>query len=466
MKIFGVTVERKRRERRSGECRSGECRSGARGRGALIALLLVLSAGLQAQVKTLEEAESIVLSNALQIQIAEQGVEKARIGFREAVGTVLPTISAYGQATTNQELPSIIIDFDGPGPQPATAIPMGSKYSNTAGFSLSQPLFTGGAVLAGFRIARESVEMSRINEQMTRDNTIMTLRTLWYQLLLTRSLIEATEWGLESATANFELAQKKFNAGTASQFEVLQAQVNMEQLKPTLIQLRNQLRSVKTNLLAYINDPAVREIEPSGKLTPEEDPFVGLDLEGLVAKALRQRPELQLLESQRSILEQQRNIAYGQVLPMLSFSADIRHQGQDDVKDDLNYLRSRSSSLNLSVPIFSGGRKVAAIQSARVALKEAELQYEQTLTYLRTELESNYYKVDESRQSIEANAALVEQAEEALRMAKLSYESGASTQLEIQNAQSAVLQATGAYLSSVFQYNLALNNLKKSLNQL
>ncbi len=432
----------------------------------LLAATLLSSVMLSAQITSLAEAERLALDYALQLQIANTGVEKANIAFRDAVGSVLPTVSAYGQATTNQELPTIIIDFDGPGGNPPTAIAMGSKYSNTGGFSLSQPLFTGGAVLAGYKIAKEGVIMSSLNERITRDNTILTVRTFWYQYLLTRSLIDATRQALDSGQGNLDLAEKKFKNGTASQFEVLQARVSLEQLRPQMIQLENQLRIIEANLLAYVNNPDVHSVQPEGALEMEPNPFKTMTLDEVKSLGIENRPEIKLLEGQRVIAEQQRNIAVGMTLPMVSFSADVRHQAQSNVKSDLKYMRSKSTSINVSIPLFAGGKKLASIQSAQVALKEADLKIEQARTGIATEIESMYYKLGEAEQKVDANASLVEQANEALRLATLTYENGSSTQLDVQNARSASLQAKSAWLSAIFEYNLAVNQLKKSVNKL
>ena len=68
--------------------------------------------------------------------------------------------------------------------------------------------------------------------------------------------------------------------------------------------------------------------------------------------------------------------------------------------------------------------------------------------------------------NIDATEDVVSQAEEALRLSKLLYENGSATQLELMSAESGYLGAKSNYISSVFQYNLAIEDLKKSLNNL
>jgi outer membrane protein TolC len=423
--------------------------------------ILLIGKGLE-----LSEAEAIAMENNLQLQLADEALQKAEVSLRDAIGAVLPTISAYGQFTKNHELPVIVIDFDGPGPAPATAIPMGSVYSSTGGLSLTQPLFTGGMVYSGYKIAREGVRLAELSKDQRQMEIIKTIRTLYYQLGLLSSLEKATERSLESARLNYETVLKKQNVGKANQFEALQAQVSYESLRPQLINLKNQKQIMLTNFNTFLNVPADKRFDSVNELIQEENPYQDKSLAELKSMAVENRLELKLLKSQKDIALNQKRIAVGQALPMLSLSADLRHQAQADKTEDLDYYRSRSTSLALSVPLFNGGRKLAGIQKAKISEKELALQLRQMELLIEADVESAYLMLQESVMKIESNSRVVEQAAEALRLARLMYENGSVTQLDVLNSESGWLQAQSAYLSSIFEFNVALNNLKSAINQL
>jgi outer membrane protein TolC len=118
------------------------------------------------------------------------------------------------------------------------------------------------------------------------------------------------------------------------------------------------------------------------------------------------------------------------------------------------------------VPLFNGGRKLAGIQKAKISEKELALQLRQMELLIEADVESAYLMLQESVMKIESNSRVVEQAAEALRLARLMYENGSVTQLDVLNSESGWLQAQSAYLSSIFEFNVALNNLKSAINQL
>jgi len=82
------------------------------------------------------------------------------------------------------------------------------------------------------------------------------------------------------------------------------------------------------------------------------------------------------------------------------------------------------------------------------------------------EVEGAYFTMQEAEQKVAAQIKLVEQAQEAFRLAKLRYREGASTQLDVMNAELSLNQAQMTYQQSLFEYNLALAGLEKALNQL
>jgi len=427
----------------------------------LLSVFLMASV-LGAEVLTLEQAEKIAFDRNIQLQIAEETLQQANAGFREALGNALPSISAYGQYSNNIELPVMVIDV-GFGPQ---SFKMGSTYNTTGGISLTQPLFTGGALFSAIRMAKTGQNMAEIQAREEKNSVIMTVRTLYYQLLLMESLIKATEESELSAKANLDMVQKKYDAGKANRFEVLQAEFKYREIKPILISLNNQRKMLLTNFKSFLNLEQDKELMISGELNLMDNPFHKQTAEDIKQMAIANRNELKLLTYQKQILHSQRILAASSGLPKVSFSADLRHQAQANDMDDLEYFRSKNIGLSVSIPLISGGKNLASVQKANIELKKNELLLEQTINFILADVEKAFFKVKETEEKVESNAVLVKQAEEALRMVKILYENGSATQVELLNAESGLLGAKSAFSSSVFEHNVAVNQLKKSINQL
>ncbi|MCF7840995.1 MAG: TolC family protein [Candidatus Marinimicrobia bacterium] len=432
--------------------------------------LLLVSFGFSQMIDlTLERAEKLALEQNFDLSIAREGETKAKVSVAEAVGIVLPSINAYGSYTKNHELPVIYIpDFSNPA-GPNIPITMGVPYNATAGLSLNQPLFNGGAAGNGLLIALEAKNISSYSREMTRQQVLNTVRSLYYQTEFLESLIEATERSSLSAKTNLEQVQKREAVGKASRFDLLQAQVKLQSLQPQLQSLKNQHETVLTHLRMVMGIEEPVQLNITDSLHKVTNPFAGASLDSLKTIGLMNRPEMRITESQQDIAKYQRNIAMGQVLPSISLSADVRHQAQAehsrDIERDL-YMRSTTTALNLSWPLFSGGRKALGIQKAVIAKKEADIRLQQTTLSIKSEIEAAWLKVNETEMNIEANATMMEQAAEALRLARIMYANGSSTQLEVLTAEGNYLQAQSSYYQTIFQYNVAVDQLKKAVNAL
>lgn len=428
-------------------------------------LLILLSFTLlSARELSLREAEELALQNNLQIKLSEASLQKSRTASREALANFFPSVSGYFQMTDNFELPVNVIDLDGDGPTPPMEIRMGKPFNSVTGIQLSYPVFTGGAIINGQLMASAAVNLSELSLQDQVNTILHTIRVLYYQVQMLESLVEATETGLASAKENYELALTMELVGKATRLDVLQAKVRYESYKPQLISLKNQKISAVNNLRIYINDPSLEEIRVSGKLEEIPNPFDGIAVESLLELAKQKRLDLQMAEEQKKLAGYQRKLAYSSILPKVQIASALNWQGNADVIADLNYRRSSNVSLSVSMPLFNGGKNAAGIQKAGIGLKEANYRYKQIADYVSIDVDAAYRKVEEAYSSILATADVVSQAEEALRLSKLLYETGSATQLELMSAETVYLSSRSNYISSVFQYNVAVEGLKKALN--
>ncbi|HAE87905.1 TPA: hypothetical protein DCG86_07760, partial [Candidatus Marinimicrobia bacterium] len=164
-----------------------------------------------------------------------------------------------------------------------------------------------------------------------------------------------------SAQANLEIVQKMKSVGKANQFEVLQAEVKFREISPRLVSLKNQKKSLITNMITFLNLETGQDIELSGELTLMDNPFRESTLEEIKREALENRYELALLKHQEKMLKSQRILAASAALPKVSVSADVRHQAQAESQDDMEYYRSKNVSVSVSIPLLSGGKHLASV---------------------------------------------------------------------------------------------------------
>jgi len=430
----------------------------------ILILIMILAVALSAREITLQEAEELALQHNIQIKLSEASLNKAKVSSRESLANFFPTISSFYQLQDNLELSVMVVDFDGDGPAPPQELQMGTTYNSIAGIQLSYPIFTGGAIINGQLMSKVGVNLSKLSLQEQINTVVHTIRLLYYQSQMLNSMIEATEMGLASAKESYELALQMQAVGQATELDVLQAKVRYESYKPQLVSLKNQRVSALANLKTYINDPELESVEVVGKLDMIDNPYAGMSIEDLNEITRNERLELKMAEEQQKIAKYQRNLAWSSIMPMVQVGGNVQWQANANVFDELDHLRSSNISLGVSLPLFAGGKNAAGIQKATIGVREARYQLEQIEDFIYTDVDAAYRKVEETLTNIYATDDVVKQAKEALRLSKLLYENGSATQLELMSAESAYIGAQSNYISSVFQYNLAVEDLKKSLN--
>lgn len=413
----------------------------------------------------LETAQQIALENNPSVKLAREGVLKSKAQVTETRAGMLPTLSVFSQAQHAWELPTMVIDLPGMGKQ---QFKMGTENTVVAGLSLDQPLFVGGALWNGYQISRIGADISEAQLETTENNVLVSVIEAYYSVLFANSAVEVTKQALESAEANLEQVKKFFEVGKSSQFDVLRAEVQVSNYKPMVVSAKNQQQLAESNLRMVLGIDDDTEFLFTDELEFTETHLTETSLEELIEIAINNRPEVRTMKKQEEIVERQVSLARASFMPSLFFSTSLQHQA---LKDEIeitreDFYRSSSSSLSLSIPIFSGFKNSANLQKAKIAVKESKHQEESLYNGIELEVKSAYFKLKESEENVSTQQKTIEQAREAKRLAELMYSEGATTQLDVINANLALNQALMNYQKSLLDYNVAIANLKKAINQL
>lgn len=451
----------------------------------IMLFLIVLLAGtifLPAQVLelTLDKARELALTNNPQIKLASEAVKKSDARVIEARSGLLPTFNAFSSYQRAWDLQTSVIpnflkdtfvQMNVPG---ADDLPdnleMAFGLENTLlyGFQFSQPIYVGGAVWNGYQISQSARNITKSQLQTTRQAILMEVTNAFNGVLFARSVMGVMQQSVAAAEQNLEQVRKFRATGKASDFDVLRAEVQLANYMPQLVSAENGAHLAVSNLLRLIglgNDDLVIISE---ELTYVPSEHSDQDFQNLVQLALEIRPEVAMLVEQRTIAQKQLSLARASLMPSLVFGTSYQYQGQradlDFTGDD--FYKSFNSSLSLSVPIFSGLGNNARIQQAKIGMNETVYQEEALIQGIKLEVEGAFYTMKEAEQNVATQSKVIASAEEALRLVNLRYAEGASTQLEVMNAEVALNQARLNYQRTLFEYNTALTALKKALNQL
>ena len=183
----------------------------------------------------------------------------------------------------------------------------------------------------------------------------------------------------------------------------------------------------------------------------------------LVDVALQKRPEILRARSLTDISRKVVKVARADYFPALSAGMSYSWSAESDaVTLRENLSRSWTAGLNLTIPIFRGGRTRGAVSQAIADNNQARLAEQQMRDDIVLEVEEAYDRLLQAKKALEIQGNTIAQAEEGLKIANLRYESGVGTQLEVLSAQAALTQAREILAEATFSFRTAKAGLKKA----
>jgi outer membrane protein len=444
---------------------------------ALVLGLLALPGAVAAQVSaadtvrlTVSEAVARAQASNEDVLTAREQRELARAQITQARAGAFPQVS--GGVVYNRTLASIFdnISFgppangngeggNGDAPNPFAGLPFGQPNTWNASLSVTQPLYTGGRVGAALAIARNVRAAAELGVEEAEADVALQVRSAYFQTVLADEMIGIAREAYALADEVLRQVELFRAQGTASEFDVLRARVERDNLEPGIVEATNARRLAELNLKRLAGIPADQPIDP---VTPLEPLVDEVDRERLVAAVL-DRAAIRALDEQIAAREGAVRIARADRLPTVGMAANFAYQAfpSQIAPIDTEWRRDWALTFQASIPLFDGFRTRGQIDQAQSELRLTQLQRSQVVRGLELELEQALGEFDAARAQIEARRATVGEARRTLELAELRFRSGLATQLDISNARLLLEQARVNEAQALFNYVNALARLER-----
>jgi outer membrane protein len=387
-------------------------------------------------------------------------IRQARERIREQEGIVLevraqqlPTVTVSGSATGND-------------PEVSTTLPAQRRDWGIA-VQATQVIYAGGGVQASTRsasLAREAAELELqgiINEQL------LAVRTRFYNVLLAQQKVTVQEENVRLLAGQLQDAQNRFEAGSISNFEVLRARVALANGQPDLITARNDYRLAIEEVRQVLGFSNV-----TGENLAKVPTFVGslevtehesFDLHDALVHARSNRPELQRLAKLQDAGEQQVVVSRSGALPQVAAFGRYDWVRGGPGSSWANRRDGWTAGLQAQWNVFDGRATAGRTAQAKSRLMQTKLAVEESILAIDVEVRRAHSSLTEAWELVDASGKVVEQADEALRLAKVRYSAGTATQLDVLTSQVELTRARLNQLLAFYSYNVALASLHKAM---
>ncbi len=409
---------------------------------------------------SLAEAVDLALQRNPAILRSKKDIEATQGIILQTRAIAIPKVRFTGDFSAMQDT-----DVDKP-PMPIPGFTFGTDKSWATQIKVVQSIYEGGRIASAFRVSKLSREQSLLNFQTTVAGTVLDVQTAYYDVLLNARQINVREASLELLNRELADTTRRFEAGTVPRFNVLRAEVEVANARPKLIRARNAFRISKNNLvnlLGFDLPESASEDIPLNLTDPLEAVPYNVDLAHSLAVARERRTELEALRKARALRhEDVINARAGYRPGFQAFAGYDAHSSLfgPDLTDDVH---GWIAGVQLSWDIFDGQRTRGKVKETTALYERAEIEIEEAARNIELEVRKAFSSFVEARELLESQAKVVEQGEEALRLATARSQAGSGTQLDVLSAQTALTEARTTQIEALHDYALSRARLERAI---
>lgn len=438
----------------------------------LVCLLGVFQTGYSQQAN--QEPLNLDLTTALKIahdnnptiKIAELEIQRVDYSKKEAMGNLLPSLSASGQYT-NSIMKSVMFM-----PESFSAMMGGQKYMEIGYKNSYTGTVSAALPLVNFslweQIKSKQNEIDLILEKARASKIDMTkqVKDAYFAVLLAKNSLKVLERSINNAKETLKTTETSFEQGVVSEYDLIRAKVQVSNLNPTYISAKNGLELAILQLKMILSLPQDQEIVFLENL---ED-FSGRIISVSAAeseRAANNNSDIRQLDLNIASLQHSLRMVNSQHLPSLSAFGQYTYQTQaEDFKfADYNWVGSAAVGLQLSIPIFNGRTVVNKAKQLKISLQELELQKQYASDGIELQIQAAINSMKAAQEQLLVNKDAISQAERGYEIAKVRYQTGSGTILELNDSELSMTQANLNYQQSLYDFLTAQTNLEKVLGK-
>ena len=442
------------------------------------------STSAQSKVYTLDEAINTALNNNRDITISEMYVKKAVAAIDQAYGYALPSLDLSGSFSHFLEKPKMSFPDFGSLLQNATysilfdenVLPRDESkfkplqnvlqsFAQTNNYStsltLSQTLFSS-AVFKGIGASQIYYDLANADLNSTVSKTVLSVQKTFYGVLLSKEVLDITKQSFENAEANLNDVKALYREGMVSEFDMLQAQVQVENIRPAVLQMENNLQSAKDGLKIILGIEQNDEIDVAGEFV--YTPYDISNEEELINEALVSNFEIKTLDLKKQVDEAFIELDVANYWPNIAAFGQYSYAGSSDNWKFNNYS-SATIGINFSMNLWQGNRTKNAVQQSTITYQQTDEQLKQLKDYTLLNVKAKLQELRRVQTVIDAQNQTVEVAERAYHIAKVRYKEGAGSQIELQNTDLALKQARLNRIQSMYSYLITKYELEQILGK-
>lgn len=465
-----------------------------------LALAVLICAGVYAQetaptVITLEDALRIALSENVSVKVADKEIERAEYARKGTYASLFPQVDAVGSFQRTIKKQVMYMDFDmsafsgmdgmggdtsGDGtsggdatpsvpdsgsetPSSGGGIEVGRWNTYSGGISAAMPLINA-QLWKGIQISGQEVELAVEKARSSRLDMVTQVKEAFYSVLLAKEALNVYKEVLDNAMANYGQTEKRHNAQKASELELTRAKAAVSNAIPNVYNAESSVILALWQLKAVMGVDLDMDIDVAGALSDYGQSML-YDVNEADGMNLDYNTTMRQLAIQAEELANNVKMQKYAYLPTLAanFAYSVNAMTNDFNFKEYRWTPYSYIGLSISIPIFSGGKRLNDVRAAKVQYEELNLQRADTERQLKIGIRQYLNTMETRMKSYAAAQDAVETARKAYDIAQKSYNVGRSTITDLNDAQLGLTQSRLAVSQAIYDFEVAKANLEKIL---
>ena len=404
-------------------------------------LIAMIPAFADAQhVYTLDECLEMAMQNNVRIKNADNDVAAAEQQQKSAFTHYFPTVSASGLGFMADK--GLLQMEMAPGTEFSLL-----KNGVAGGVTASLPLFAGGQIVYGNRLAKVNVEASRLRRSLSADEVRLTVERYFWQVVMLKEKLRTIRTVQEQLWQIYQDVETAVEAGVTNRNDLLQVGLRRNETRSSGISVENALQ-VSRNLLAqYIGattDSIDVDVRMDGGLPALPDSLYQSPETSLVGLA-----EYHLLEKNVEANRLQYKVSVGKNLPTVAVGGGYMYDNLME-KDHSFWI----GGVTVSIPLTKWWSGSHDMKRQKLQVRNAENQLKDQSELLLIRMQNTWNALTDARKQVEIAVESIAQATENLRLQTDYYQAGTSTMSDLLEAQSLYQQSRDKYVESYAGYEI------------
>lgn len=408
---------------------------------------------------SLDDCIRIALNENPTIRVAEMEITRVDYSKQETLGQLLPTVTFSGSYQRTLAKQTMYMDTE----QGTAKFKVGRDNAWNTGFSASLPLVMP-TLWKSIKLSDSQIMQNVEAARSSRLSLVNQVKNAYYALLLAQDSKKVIEENHATAKMNAEIYSNKFKLGTASEYDVLRANVAVTNLEPSILEADNSIKQCLLQLKVLMGMDVCQPIAPGQTLEQYRDEMLRY---APVDTTLTLNSDLRKVDLQTDYLKKALEVQKAAWYPTLTGSVNYMWNSMSNGNPFSNFQWSGYSTagITLSFPLFMGGQRYYKQKQAEVSLREMKWQRENLERSLSMQVKTQMDHIDKSMAQISSNEGGVRQAEKAKDIMQKSFKIGAASFIQLRDTEDALMSARLAYYQAIYDYLVAQSNLELVLGK-